>query len=802
VRAKNRWPQVIAVGALFFVSLYFVLYDWGGAGPDDPLGTTKNPSRVLEGRIVADGEPVAGVQLELREETVAVASGESGPDGRYAIEWKPRTTLDTKKLRLLATHENYAKTIRPPVNEFELVDEVTVEGKVIAPDGTPWRDVRVEIGSLGESYGAVRTSVDGSFTLDGLPRGAELEVFVEGGGVAPELYYGFTTADRLMLHALPGKRVDVFPHDPVGNAVDGATVRFAAPAGFTATAADGLLASGSSGYVVANAPDHLPVFLDAPVFGRVEAVLWPRRRVVLRVWDAPRKRGVFGVEVEVTLNAGPANADWNGPDAGRSFREFPMRMLDRRGEYAILLPRAPVSLRVSADGYGDRKIDVGTDESTVLVHMPPLREAATATVSVQTEERILLVVADQQEPWFAAFEAPGEVTVPAGRPLEIASAGASNGFWLPPMPIEPIRRGRRRDIRIPLRPAAKLIVQTRPATPCEITLVDKKFGKATPPLRVQSNGRAEFWVRPRREVKVSIQPRGNWRPLEADLAVEPATREWSPSLEEAAGLRLRVRDVAGNPVPFARVRYWEAAISGRLELRIPPERTMTDAAGVLDLLGLRRGPTPIEIVAHGFRTARPKTPQLIDGQILDGGVLTLQPAPLRRGRVLDPDGNPLGGVYLRTIGRGLKRLELPGGGARELYDLADEEPADAVSNAAGEFEVRDSTPRRPLLVADAPGRDDLAIFVGAVPANGIVTMARAADVALEVSGRVEGVYLLLAGTDAVRVYSPGPLRMNPIPLTLPAGPVSLFVRYRSQKWSAAAFTLTPGEQRLKMPRAQ
>jgi hypothetical protein len=44
-------------------------------------------------------------------------------------------------------------------------------------------------------------------------------------------------------------------------------------------------------------------------------------------------------------------------------------------------------------------------------------------------------------------------------------------------------------------------------------------------------------------------------------------------------------------------------------------------------------------------------------------------------------------------------LELPGGGARDLYDLTDEEEGDAVSDAAGRFEVPDAAPRLPLLVA-------------------------------------------------------------------------------------------------------
>ncbi|MHC4452691.1 MAG: hypothetical protein ACYS0E_21540, partial [Planctomycetota bacterium] len=119
MRRRNRWPQIIAVGGLFFFSLYFVIGNWGGrGGRDDPLGTTPNPSRTLRGEIVADGTPVPGVQLELREGTTTVASSESGPAGRYEIEWKPRTTIDPNKLLLLATHAGFAKTIGPPAAKF------------------------------------------------------------------------------------------------------------------------------------------------------------------------------------------------------------------------------------------------------------------------------------------------------------------------------------------------------------------------------------------------------------------------------------------------------------------------------------------------------------------------------------------------------------------------------------------------------------------------------------------------------------------------------------------------------------
>jgi len=805
VKRRNRWPQAIVVAGLFLLTALFLVGHWGTAGTSgDPLQAVSNPTRLFEGVVVAGETPLAGVELELREGTTPVDRAVSGPDGRYAITWRPRTTTSPGKLRLLATHAGYAKTIAPPGERIDMGEPVTVEGLVVTPDGRPWPGVRVEVASLGEPYGTATSAADGTFALDGVARGAELDAFVEGGGVAPAVFRGFATSDRLVLHVERGKEVEVWVRDPSGLPVVGATTRFAAPEGFTAASHAGehvrLVATpASSAFVVARAPGYLPVFLDAPAQGRVEAVLWPARTVSLRVWDAVRRRGVFDIELEVMLARDGANLHWNGPDAGRSFREFPLRMEDRRGAYTLTLPRAPVKLLIGAAGYSDRIVDLGASETEATIRMRPLREAPSATLAIRCEKRIALVVADEEQPWFAAFEAPGEVTVPAGRRLELASAGAADGVWLPPIVVEPIGAGRRREIRVPLRPAAELIVETQPPTPCEIELEDTKFGKAVPPERVQSDGRARLWVRPRREVKVTIRPKGNFRPIEGEFAVEPPKREWTAYLLEAAGLRATVRDVAGNPVPFARLAYWEAGLAGRADLRALPTRTTADAAGRIELLGLRNGPTPIEIEAEGFRTARPRVPELETGRVLDLGALVLQPAGLIRGVVVDPDGEPLAGVFLRTCARGLRRLELPGGGARDLYDLTDEQEGDAVTDEQGLFEVQDRAPRLPLLVADARGRRDLAFF--AAPAEGAmtVTMPRAAHVALEVAGSVEGVYLLLEGTRALRVHSPGPLRLNPIPLTLPAGKVEIFVRYQSGRWAAGAFELHPGDQRIEMP---
>jgi len=193
-------------------------------------------------------------------------------------------------------------------------------------------------------------------------------------------------------------------------------------------------------------------------------------------------------------------------------------------------------------------------------------------------------------------------------------------------------------------------------------------------------------------------------------------------------------------------------------------------------------------------------PELSDGRVFDGGELVLRPAGVIRGTVVDENAAPMPGVYLYTLARDLRRLALPGGGERDVYDLTDEREGDAISDARGRFSVRDAAPRMPMLVASARGNRRYAVAAVRPGGEPVIRMPRAANVALPVRGRVEGIYLLLPGTAAVRVFSPGPLRMNPVPLTLPAGRVEILIDYRYRDDEAAAFDLEPGDQRIEMPR--
>jgi len=77
-------------------------------------------------------------------------------------------------------------------------------------------------------------------------------------------------------------------------------------------------------------------------------------------------------------------------------------------------------------------------------------------------------------------------------------------------------------------------------------------------------------------------------------------------------------------------------------------------------------------------------------------------------------------------------------------------------------------------------------------------MPRAAHIGLALPMAADGVYMLISKTRAVRLHAHGALSLNPMPLTLPAGRVELYVRLRNGRWSAPILELRPGEHRVKL----
>jgi hypothetical protein len=821
---RSRWPEATVVLGLVVLAYVVITGQWGGGGsPEDVIDREPPPTRDFAGVVQGDGKPLAGIRLELFESADGlVGKAVSGDDGAYTIRWTPRTGLNARSLTLVGVDpkKRFVRTAAPVGAEiFEMLPGVDARGIVIGPGGEPQPNALVSVAVHAHPFGGAKTDADGRFVVPGLPNGAPLEIFARGAGLCPTVYRGFRVGEFCVIQAEAGKRVALTVRDPSGRAVPEARVRASVQAPFAAEApgaspgADGVwrvvAASHATGLVEVRAPGYIPLFVNAPTFGAAEAVLWPDHEVVLRVWDGWENRGVLGIEAEVTLAEGNDNAAWNGADAKLSWREFPLLYGASRGLYTIRLPRCPVTLSLSASGYADSTFDLSGDATEKLVRMPPLQKRKVAHLKIRAPrltEPHWMVVADEEERWYSAFmirDGEGRVRVPARRPLELASACAEGGLWLPRIKVEAIAPNKTRVIDDPaLAPAAQLLVTLDPPTPCDLTLVDKTFGKAVPPIRIRNAITARFWVRPKREVSVTIEPKGNFREHTGEFEVEPPRREWTAFLRAAAGFSMRVRDEGGRPVAFADVAVWEALRAGRANLRGPPRRYRTDATGAVTVVGLRDGPTPVEVSAAGFMSLRPKPLEFVEGKVLDRGTLKMLRARLLRGRVSDPDGKPLAGVLVRTIGRGLRRLELPGGGARDLYDLTGQEEADATSDEKGRFVVRDRAPRLPLVVFEHP---DYATTV-ADPEQGEldVRMGRAAQLSMSLpSGSpVEGVYLLLSRTRAVRVHTLGGLSLNPLPLTLPAGRAELFVRLRNRRWAAPIIELRPGEQRLSVTKLE
>jgi hypothetical protein len=72
-------------------------------------------------------------------------------------------------------------------------------------------------------------------------------------------------------------------------------------------------------------------------------------------------------------------------------------------------------------------------------------------------------------------------------------------------------------------------------------------------------------------------------------------------------------------------------------------------------------------------------------------------------------------------------------------------------------------------------------------------LTQASYVELEVPTSPEGVFLLVGDRRALLVKTDPPLSLRPLPLLLPAGPLSLYVKLRDWRWGAAEIDLVAGE---------
>jgi len=153
------------------------------------LGT----GRAVTGHVVRRNgetfEGVAGVRVLMLDDATLLshrgASVTSGPDGRFTVEgfrWRAHAWLDPRERRLAQV-----QTDAPLV--VEVVDAVTVRGRVLDDAGAPVHGARILVDS-GAGWGAAWSGRDGSFVLRGVAPGEGLTArkagYSDGSGTATE----------------------------------------------------------------------------------------------------------------------------------------------------------------------------------------------------------------------------------------------------------------------------------------------------------------------------------------------------------------------------------------------------------------------------------------------------------------------------------------------------------------------------------------------------------------------------------------------------------------------------------------
>jgi hypothetical protein len=586
------------------------------------------------------------------------------------------------------------------------------------------------------------------------------------------------------------------PHAPV------------ASAGLDGTLVLENLSSGRARLLRVEAEGYLPAQVVVAPLAPTEVVLWPRRDVTFQIQDARRRSGVHGVEFEVELDLGEELDDWLGPSHGNVVRDHPVRRSRNAGEYILGLPTAAVRLRLTAPGHYDEEVSLASGAGGVVVRMVPSPVRRWAVLELRcpdAPEGFPLLVANRGGRWYSLVHLRGgraSLNVPHEELLQVASPAAMKGHWFARTNVESIRRGGRRSVRIHLSRAVRLTVRTQRPVDGEVTVTDVAHEKVAPPVRANlTGGRAgDIWVRPKRKVRVQVVANANYFPVEGEVITKPEDFEWTANLLPAAGVRFRVADRSGAPVSFARARLWEPRPGGHMDLRRRPRAARSDAGGSLLLQGLRSGDAALELREHGFRILRIATLHLREGALAEGGELVLEPAGTVRGRVVDFEGRPLPGVWVRVLLPRVRRLAIPSGAELELYDLTARSDGDGATDLEGRFEVPDASPRAPLLGLFPTGRPELCSTAASLPSPGEdLRLNGAAYLELDVPGSVEGVYQILPGGRAVLIRTDPPMGLRPLPVVVPAGKVSLFIRLRDRRWAAPALDLKRGELRPLSP---
>jgi hypothetical protein len=810
---RRTWIPALALAAL--VALLWIR---GREPPDDEARAPGGPRPpvAFRGRVVAQGAPLPGARVRLYEDLPGgfVAEGSAGADGAFELSWTPTLAVDPRLVFVAAWDEasRFAPAVAPAGSTvLELLPPAEVRGRVVGADGAPVAKARIAavVRHSFEEAALAESDAQGRFALPlRAPPGAPLDLLVRAGGMAARVDSRFRAGEPLTLHVAPGRPVRLHVVDPWRRPVARARARLAVPWALAAAAPaaeagpDGVVqldhaSDGATAVVDVEADGHLEAEALAAPGLATEVILWPAREVRLIAWDAWNQRAVEGLAIDADPVPGDGE-EWWGQSPGSVGRSFPLRPDAGAGTYLALVPRGKVRLHLVATDYGDESIDLlaGADAATVRLQ-PPHARGKPAFLRLRAPAgtpEFDLVVADEEGEFLRSVTLRGgsaEVVVPPGVRLQIGSAMAVDGLFLPRHGADRLAPGERRLVRLGTRPAHRLRITTDPAIDGQATLVDTElrgyFPGAEAPVR---DGKAELWVRPFRKLHLLVRTPPGFFPHEAELETGAEDTDLELRLLTAARLRCRIEDGNGNPVAFARFALYEPGAGGRMQLDAAPRAVEADAEGVVRFDALRAGKAATEVRADLFRTARGIVTLPSDGMV-DGGRLVLEPAGALAGRVVDPGGAPLPGVHVRVLSPRIARLPMPGGGERELYDLAESSVGDGLTDEAGAFSVRDRSPGPPLVGLYPPGASGLAAM--AFPPAEEHALARASYVELDLPGSAAGVYLLLGRDKAVLVKTDPPMSLRPLPLILPAGRRSLFVRLRDRRWGAREIDLAPGE---------
>jgi hypothetical protein len=164
----------------------------------EPLKIILRPSLRITGRVVDEsGEPVAGASVLLSEETAIqlTTGGQSDAQGRFALE-----DLKPGKLRLAALAPGFLRTDMDGLTlepgggvenlEVALRRGATIEGRVLAPDGSPAPGAKVALvlEGRGSAFGMAGrpeavADEEGQYRLEGVAEGPHAVTAAKGGSL-------------------------------------------------------------------------------------------------------------------------------------------------------------------------------------------------------------------------------------------------------------------------------------------------------------------------------------------------------------------------------------------------------------------------------------------------------------------------------------------------------------------------------------------------------------------------------------------------------------------------------------------